>query len=100
MAIALITGISRNNIGKLSVGCLLFLATFAPIVLSDTGDSWNRLPAVLSTNRFDLSSWRLMQELVVGGADSGFFLNRLPASLDESGWNLHVRLYSEPASTG
>ena len=73
VAIALITGISRNNIGKLSVGCLLFLATFAPIILSDTGDSWNRLPAVLSTNRFDLSSWRLMQELVVGGADSGFF---------------------------
>ena len=73
MAIALIAGVNRDNIIKLLIGCLLFLATFAPIILSDTGDSWNRLPSVLSNNRFDLRSWRGMLDLVAGNADSGFF---------------------------
>lgn len=68
MAVSLATGLNRANMLKVSGGILLFLAAFAPVFFSDTGGSWNRLPEVLSRSRFDMSSWRLTLELIMGGA--------------------------------
>ena len=68
MAVALVTGLNRDNMFKVLGGILLFLAAFAPVFLSDSGGSWSKLPAVLSRSWFDMSSWRLTLELIMGGA--------------------------------
>lgn len=72
VAISLIAGFNRNNVRQLTVGGLLFLATFTPMIFSETGESWNRLPAVLLEGRFDFESWSLMQELVMGDGDRAY----------------------------
>ncbi len=67
MAVSLVSGLNRENMLKVLSGILLFLAAFAPVYFGDTGGSWNRLPEVLSRSRFDMSSWRLTLELIMGG---------------------------------
>ena len=72
MAISLVTGINRRNVRQLIIGGLLFLISFTPMIFSETGESWNRLPTVLSEGSFDMTSWSLMQELVMGDGDKAF----------------------------
>lgn len=73
MAFSLVTGINRRNMRQLVFGGLLFLASFVPMILGGTGESLNRLPAVLSEGRFDMESWSLMRHLVLGDGDKAFF---------------------------
>ena len=75
MVVSLATGVNRNSIRPLVVGGLLFLASFAPLLFSDAGTSWNRLPTVLSEGRLSAESWRLMQELVIGDGEYAYFEN-------------------------
>ena len=85
MAVSLVTGLNRDNIRKVLSGILLFLAAFAPVLFSDTGGSWNRLPEVLSRSRFDMSSWRLTLELVMGGGGSASVAVRIIPLLAAAG---------------
>ena len=72
VAIALVSGINRRNVKQLTLGGLLFLASFTPMLFSETGETWNRLPAVLLEGRFDLKSWSLMQGLVMGDGEGAY----------------------------
>ena len=77
MVFSLISGINRRNVHKLFIGCLLFLCSFAPMVFSESGESWNKLPALLSNSSVGLGSWRVMQELVMGDGDTAFFAKQV-----------------------
>jgi len=81
VAISLVTGINRRNLRQLIVGGLLFLAAFSPVVFSETGESWTRMPAVLSEGLFELKSWSLMQELVMGDGQRAYLGNAEASSI-------------------
>ncbi len=90
VAISLVTGINRRNVRQLTIGGLLFLASFTPMLFSETGESWNRLPAVLSEGRFETKSWSLMQGLVMGDGEAAYLGKEVVSTVQQ-------RLHENPA---